>query len=109
MRTLVWQASAKEPNFRERRKAEVQLRGTPQPVEKVVVGPVGSPKEPENKSKTLRKQRIRPRTGGTIEREGVFQHAGVFSEIRIAPVLYRVSTLERITLPHKLRDLQTSI
>ncbi len=27
----------------------------------------------------------------------------------IAPVLYRVSTLEGITLPHKLRDLQTSI
>src|SRR5215207_5258840 len=64
MRTLVWQASAKEPNFRERRKAEVQLRGTPQPVEKVVVGPVGSPKEPENKSKTLRKQRIRPPNRG---------------------------------------------
>jgi hypothetical protein len=31
-----------------------------QPVEKVVVGPVGSPREPENKSKTLRKRRIRP-------------------------------------------------
>jgi hypothetical protein len=30
-----------------------------QPVEKVVVGPVGSPREPENKSKTLRKRRIR--------------------------------------------------
>jgi hypothetical protein len=31
---------------------------TPQPVEKVVVGPVGSPKEARNKAKTLRKRRF---------------------------------------------------
>src|SRR5215212_8206580 len=36
----------------------VRRRG--QPVEKVVVGPVGSPRESENKSKTLRIRRIRP-------------------------------------------------
>src|SRR5215208_3684611 len=50
----------------------------PQPVEKVVVGPVGSSREPENKSKTLRKRRIRPPNRGTREREGVFQHADPF-------------------------------
>src|SRR5215218_5842958 len=39
----------------------------PQPVEKVVVGPVGSPREPENTSKTLRKRRIRPPNRGAQE------------------------------------------
>jgi hypothetical protein len=37
-----------------------ELRRTYQPVEKVVVGPVGGPRVPENKAKTLRKWRIRP-------------------------------------------------
>src|SRR3712207_5153509 len=33
---------------------------TNQPVEKVVVGPVGGPKEARNKAKTLRKRRFQP-------------------------------------------------
>ena len=45
------------------------------PVEKVVVGSVGSPREPENKAKTLRKHRVQPVIRGRREREGVFQHA----------------------------------
>src|SRR5215216_826908 len=36
----------------------------PQPVEKVGVGPVGGPREPENKAKTLRKRRIQPLNRG---------------------------------------------
>jgi hypothetical protein len=35
-----------------------ELRRIPQPVEKVGVGPVGGTREPENKAKTLQKQRI---------------------------------------------------
>jgi hypothetical protein len=35
-------------NFRELREAEVQLPRMPQPVEKVVIGPVGSPKPHPN-------------------------------------------------------------
>src|SRR5919107_6173821 len=38
----------------------LELRRTPQPVEKVVVGPIGGPREPENKAETLPKRRIRP-------------------------------------------------
>jgi hypothetical protein len=46
------------------------------PVEKVVVGPVGSPRVPEYTSKTLAENdQFGPRTGGTREREAVFQHA----------------------------------
>jgi hypothetical protein len=38
--------------------------GTSQVVEKVVVGPVGVQKRPQNKAKTLRKRRFQPlRTG----------------------------------------------
>jgi hypothetical protein len=37
-----------------------ELRVDGQPVEKVGVGPVCGPREPENKSKTLQKRRIRP-------------------------------------------------
>jgi hypothetical protein len=35
-----------------------ELPRTHQPVEKVVVGPLGSPREPENKAKTLRKRSV---------------------------------------------------
>ena len=41
---------------------EFRRRG--QPVEKVVVGQVGSPREPENKAKTLQKRRIQPLNRG---------------------------------------------
>jgi hypothetical protein len=51
-----------------------------QPVEKVVVGPVGGSREPENKAKTLRKQRIQPLNRGGRERERVFQQAGKLRE-----------------------------
>src|SRR3712207_8218010 len=37
-----------------------ELRRTPQAVEKVVVGPVGGPKDAQNKVKTLQKRRIQP-------------------------------------------------
>src|SRR5215216_6050122 len=40
------------------------VRGRGQPVEKVGVGPVGGPREPENKAKTLRKRRIQPLNRG---------------------------------------------
>jgi hypothetical protein len=46
-----------------------------QPVEKVGVGPVGSPRERENKPTTLRIRRIRSPNRGTRELEGVFQQA----------------------------------
>jgi hypothetical protein len=62
---------------------------TIQAVEKVVVGPVGGPKEAPNKAKTLRKRRFQPlKTGGGREREGVFQHAGSFSETRLDLIAY---------------------
>jgi hypothetical protein len=44
------------PNFLELRQGEVRRRL--QPVEKVMVGPVGGPREPENEAETLRKRRI---------------------------------------------------
>jgi hypothetical protein len=37
-----------------------KVRGRGQPVEKVVVGPVGGPKGARNKAKTLRKRRFQP-------------------------------------------------
>jgi hypothetical protein len=40
------------------------VRGRVQPVEKVVVGPVGGPSEPKNKAETLPKRRIRPPNRG---------------------------------------------
>jgi len=40
------------------------VRGRGPPVEKVVVSPVGGSREPENKAKTLRKQRIQPLNRG---------------------------------------------
>jgi hypothetical protein len=43
-----------------------------QPVEKVGVGPVGGPREPENKAKTLQKSRIRPLSRGRRGHEGGF-------------------------------------
>jgi hypothetical protein len=51
-------ASLDKEEPRERRKAEIRLRRTTEPVEKVCVGPVGGPGEPENKAKTLQKRRI---------------------------------------------------
>jgi hypothetical protein len=50
-----------------------------QPVEKVIVGPVGGSKEARSKAKTLRKRRFQPLVQRRKEREGVFQQAGVFS------------------------------
>jgi hypothetical protein len=41
-----------------------EVPGIGQPVEKVVVGQVGSPREPENKAKTLQKRRIQPLNRG---------------------------------------------
>jgi hypothetical protein len=41
--------------------------GTSQPVEKVVVGPVGGSKEARNKAKTLRKRRFQPLNQGAEE------------------------------------------
>ena len=38
----------------------IELRRIPQPVEKVDVGPVGGPKELQNKAKTLRIHRFQP-------------------------------------------------
>ena len=52
-----------------------------QPVEKVVVCPVGGPKEARNKAKTLRNRRFQTLNRGRQEREGAFQHAGEFSEV----------------------------
>jgi hypothetical protein len=40
------------------------VRGKQQPVEKVDVGPAGSPKEPRNKAKTLRIHRFQPSNQG---------------------------------------------
>jgi hypothetical protein len=57
------------------------LPRTPQPVEKVVVAPVGSSREPENKPKHYENDVFGLRTGGTREREGVFQHAGPFHDV----------------------------
>ena len=37
-----------------------ELPRNPQRVEKVIVGPVGGPKEARNKAKTLRKRRFQP-------------------------------------------------
>jgi hypothetical protein len=56
----------------------VALAGPWNTVEKVVVGPVGSPREPENKAKTLPKRRIQPLNRGRRERKGVFQQAVAF-------------------------------
>jgi hypothetical protein len=55
-----------------------------QPVEKVGIGQAGGPREPENASKTLRERCIRPLDRGRSEREGVFQQAGDFYEVRVA-------------------------
>jgi hypothetical protein len=44
--------------------SEVQLPLYGQPVEKVLVGPVGGPRKPENKAKTPQKQRIQPLNRG---------------------------------------------
>src|SRR5215212_6039539 len=63
------------------------LRGRVQPVEKQVVGPVGGPREPKTEAKTLKSGLSWPRTGARKEREGVFQHAGLFSEVRLNGVL----------------------
>jgi hypothetical protein len=59
-----------------------ELLRRPQRVEKVVIGPVGGPKELENKAKTLQKRRFQPLNRGRRERKGVFQHADLFHALR---------------------------
>jgi hypothetical protein len=63
-------------NFGEHHQGEV--RRISQPVEKVVVDPVGGPGEPENKARTLQERRIQPLVRGRRERKGVFQQAVPF-------------------------------